>query len=60
MYFDGDSSKKTFRVGIPLVSPKRVHTSISIKLNFEVSNNVAEYKACIIGLEVVIEIGVRI
>ena len=32
---------------------------ILVKLNFDVTNNVAEYKACIIKLQAIVEIGVK-
>jgi len=50
MYFDGASNQKGFRAGVLLVSPEGVHTSISIKLDFENINNIVEYEACVIGM----------
>ena len=59
MYFYGDSNKKGFVISILLVFPEWAHIPISVKLDFEVANNVAEYEACIIGLQDAIEIGVK-
>jgi len=59
MYFGGTSKKRGFRVGILLVSPKGAHTLISIEVDFDVINSVTEYKACIIGLQAIIEIRVK-
>jgi len=42
-----------------LVLPKGAYTPISAKLEFEVTNNVAEYEACIIRLQAAIDIGVK-
>jgi len=38
MYFDGASNQKGFRAGILLVSLEGAHTSISVKLDFDVTN----------------------
>lgn len=42
LYFGGDANKNVFRVVILMISPKVSHTSISIKLNFEATNNIVE------------------
>ena len=42
MYFSEASNQKGFGVGILLVSPKWGQTPISVKLDFDVTNNVAE------------------
>ncbi|XP_077219772.1 uncharacterized protein LOC143853961 [Tasmannia lanceolata] len=49
MYFDGVSNSRG--IGIVLVSPRDEHIPISIKLEFSCTNNMAEYEACITGLE---------
>ncbi len=36
-----------------------VHIRLSTKLNFASTNNVAEYEACIIGLEALLAIDVK-
>jgi len=46
-------------ISILLVSSEELHTPILVKLDFEVTNNVVEYEACIIGLHVAMEIGVN-
>ncbi|XP_077248926.1 uncharacterized protein LOC143888404 [Tasmannia lanceolata] len=51
MYFDGASNSKGKGVGIVLISSQDEHIPISIKLDFDYTNNVAEYEACIAGLE---------
>ena len=57
-YFDGASNKKGCGVGVLLISPKE-HTLISVKLHFDVTNNAAEYEACIIGLKVAVASSVQ-
>ena len=57
MYFDRASNKKGFGVDILLVSPEGAHIPISVKPNFEITNNMIEYEACIIELQATIEIG---
>ena len=50
LYFDGASNQKGCGVGVLIVSPQEEHIPISIKLDFDVTNNVAEYEACIVWL----------
>src|SRR6187397_1486985 len=59
LYFDGASNQKGCGVGVLLVSPKEEHVPISIKLDFNVTNNVAEYEACMVGLETALALGVK-
>jgi hypothetical protein len=41
MFFDGASSREGIGVGVVFVSPTQVTISLSYKLEFEVTNNVA-------------------
>ena len=41
------------------MAPDGSHTPLSAKLNFPATNNVAEYEACILGLEALLAIEVR-
>src|SRR6188472_119557 len=59
LYFDGASNQKGCGVGVLLVSPKEEHVPISIKLDFDVTNNAAEYEACVVGLEIALALGVK-
>jgi ribonuclease HI len=59
MYFDGAANLKGYGIWVLLVSPDDLHIPISIKLNFETTNNVAEYEACILGLQAALEIEIR-
>ena len=58
-YFDGASNKKGCGVGVLLISPKEEHNPISVKLDFDVTNNATEYEACIIGLKAAMALGVQ-
>ena len=59
MYFGRALNKRGLRAGILVLSLEGAHALIPIKLDFEVTNNMAEYKACIIGMRAIIEIGVK-
>ena len=59
LYFDRASNKQGCGVGVLLISPQGEHTPISVKLDFDVTNNGAEYEACIIGLEAAVALGVQ-
>jgi ribonuclease HI len=49
MLFDGASSKEGVGVGVVFVSPAQETISLSYKLEFETTNNVAEYEALVLG-----------
>ena len=55
LYFDGATNSARNGVGAVLVSPKGQQIPISVKLNFDCTNNVTEYEACIVGLQVALE-----
>lgn len=59
LYFDRAINIKRFRVGILLVPFNEIYTLLAIKLNFKTINNIVEYKAYIIGLEVALELGIK-
>nr|XP_023917465.1 uncharacterized protein LOC112029013 [Quercus suber] len=44
MYFDGAVNQYGNGIGILLITPERSHLPLAIKLNFEPTNNMAEYK----------------
>ena len=47
LYFDGASNQNGFGVGILIVAPDDTHIPLAFKLYFGVTNNEAEYEACI-------------
>ena len=55
MYFDGVSNALGRGVGAILISPEGNHCPFTAKLSFDYTNNVAEYEACVLGLQAVIE-----
>ena len=42
-----------------MITPKGSHIPLAIKLNFEATNNIAEYETCIIEMEALQELGVK-
>ncbi len=59
MYFDGAVNLSSNGIEAVLVSPDGKHFSIATKLRFDYTNNVAEYEACVMGLQAAIEMKVR-
>ena len=55
MYFDGASNALGCDVGAVLISLKGNHCPFIAKLSFDCTNNVAEYEACVLGLQAAIE-----
>ena len=60
MYFDGASNALGHGVGAVLISPEENHSPFTVKLSFECTNNVAEYEACVLGLQAAIEKKIKI
>jgi hypothetical protein len=59
MYFDGASTKDSVGVGVVLISPSKETVSLSFKLNFRTTNNIAEYEALLLGLNSSKEMGIK-
>ena len=55
MYFDGALNALGHGVGTVLISPEGNHCPFTTKLSFDCTNNVAEYEACVMGLQAAIE-----
>ena len=55
MYFDEASNALGRGVGAILISPEGNHCPFTAKLSFDCTNNVAEYEACVLGLQAAIE-----
>ncbi|XP_017970398.1 PREDICTED: uncharacterized protein LOC108660657 [Theobroma cacao] len=55
MFFDGASNALGHGIRVVLVSPEGNHYPVIAKLNFYCTNNVAEYEACVMGLQAAIE-----
>ncbi|KAM5551975.1 hypothetical protein ABKV19_026713, partial [Rosa sericea] len=59
LYFDGSRTDTLAGAGIALENPAGDHFSYSFQLEFQCTNNQAEYEALIIGLEVLLEMGIK-
>ena len=59
MYFDGAVNQYGNGMGVILITPKGSHIPLAVKLNFEATNNMVEYKACIVRMKAFREFGVK-
>ncbi|XP_070028814.1 uncharacterized protein [Nicotiana sylvestris] len=59
MFFDGAANFKGVDIGAILVSETTQHYSVTAKLIFLCTNNMVEYEACILGLNLVIDINIQ-
>nr|XP_025628487.1 uncharacterized protein LOC112721656 [Arachis hypogaea] len=58
LYFDGSKNKDGAGVGILIISLEDIPSEFLFELKYPCSNNVVEYEALILGLEILIEKGV--
>jgi ribonuclease HI len=58
--FDGASNAMGHGIGVVLISPRNGYTPLAARLCFDCTNNIAEYEACIVGLEAAIDLRVKI
>lgn len=54
--FDGSSIKTTARAKVVIQSLIGIKTTLAFNLDFDCNNNQAEYKALIIGLEILLDL----
>jgi ribonuclease HI len=59
MYFDGSLKIDGARVGMLFISPNKDELRYVLRLHFPTSNNTAEYKACLHGMRIAVELGVK-
>ena len=63
LYFDGAANQSWFGIDILLISPQGDHIPRPVRLVFsdhhQLTNNIVEYKACIMGLETALDLGIR-
>nr|GEV74802.1 reverse transcriptase domain-containing protein [Tanacetum cinerariifolium] len=59
LYKDGASSVKGFSAGLVLISPTNTEYTYALRLNFESTNNQAEYEALLAGLRIAKKMGVQ-
>ena len=59
MYFNGAGNQYWNGIGVHFITLKGSHKLLAVKLNFEATNNIVEYKACIAEMEALRELGVK-
>ena len=59
MFFYGASSKEGVGVGVVFIYPTQEIISLSYKIEFEATNNVAEYEALVLGLQAAKDMGIE-
>ncbi|GJZ68574.1 reverse transcriptase domain-containing protein [Tanacetum coccineum] len=59
LYTDGASSAKGSGAGLVLISPTKTEYTYALRLNFESTNNQAEYEALLAGLRIAKKMGVQ-
>nr|XP_019068939.1 uncharacterized protein LOC109120030 [Solanum lycopersicum] len=59
LFFDGASNRKGVGIGVVLMSESGEFYPISFQLRFYCTNNMSEYEACILGLRLAVEMGIR-
>ncbi|XP_066360857.1 uncharacterized protein [Miscanthus floridulus] len=59
MYFDGALNINGAGAGILFITPTRDKLRYVLRIHFTASNNAAEYEACLHGLRIAIELGVK-
>ncbi|XP_027150330.1 uncharacterized protein LOC113750569 [Coffea eugenioides] len=59
LFFDGASNSLGAGIGAVLVSPEGKHYPAAAKLQFVCTNNMAEYEACIFGLNMALEMEIK-
>ena len=59
MFFDGACSRETVGEWVVLVSPQQESIQLSFKLVFQVTNNIAEYEAFLLGLNAEKDRGIK-
>ena len=59
MYVDSAANQRGSRVGLVVVSPKRIIIEKSLRLGFSTTNNKAKYEALLVGMAMVQKIGGR-
>ncbi|XP_025813068.1 uncharacterized protein LOC112890381 [Panicum hallii] len=59
LFFDGSACNKKTRAGVVLIDPNGEQVKYMVLLDFEATNNMAEYEARIFGLTAALSLGVR-
>jgi ribonuclease HI len=59
MYFDGSLNINGAGAGMLFISPTREQLCYIFRIYFPASNNTAEHEACLHGMRIVVELGVK-
>ena len=59
LYFDGATNTKGTEIGAILISPTGQDYPATARLRFYCKNNTTKYEACIMGLNMAIDLGVQ-
>ena len=59
IYFDSDLNINDAGAGILFITPTKDKLRYVLRIHFPASNNIAEYEACLHGLRIAIELGVK-
>ena len=59
IYFDGAMNQYGNGIEVLLITPEGSHIPLAVKLNFEATNNMVEYEACIARMEALRELVVK-
>ena len=59
MYFDGALNMNGAGAGILFITPTKDKLCYILQIQFPASNNAAEYEACLHGLRIAIELGIK-
>ncbi|GAU31576.1 hypothetical protein TSUD_53990 [Trifolium subterraneum] len=59
LIFDGAVNLYGSGIGAIIVTPKGAHIPFTARLQFECTNNIAEYEACIMGIEEAIDLRIK-
>jgi ribonuclease HI len=60
LVFDGAVNVYGSGIGAVIITPKGTHIPFSARLQFDCTNNIAEYEACIMGIEEAIDLRIKI
>jgi ribonuclease HI len=59
MYFDGSLNIDGIGAGMLFISPNKDKLCYVLRLYFPSSNNTTEYEACLHGIRIAVELGVK-
>ena len=60
LYVDGTANHRGFRMGLVLISPKKITIEKSLRLGFSAINNETKYEALLVGMTMVHRMGGKV